>query len=184
MDQTNPWKTISTRFVYENPWISLREDQVIQPDGKPSIYGVMHFKNQAIGILPIDEKGNIHLVGQFRYALNLFSWEIPEGGCLDSEDPLAAGKRELQEETGLTAATWKELGRAYLSNSVSDEHAIYYLATDLKEGKAEPEGSERLSHKCIPFAEALAMVMRGEITDSISVIAILRYALYLKEQQQ
>lgn len=177
MKFANPWKTIGTRAVYDNPWISVREDKVIQPDGNHGIYGVVHFKNTAIGIVPIDTEGNIHLVGQFRYPLDDYSWEIPEGGCPAGEDPLAAAKRELLEETGLTAGKWTELGRAHLSNSVSDEEAIFYLALDLKQGKADPDGTEQLTHKCIPFSQALDMVMKGEITDSVSVMAIMWYAL-------
>ncbi|PWU02377.1 MAG: DNA mismatch repair protein MutT [Candidatus Melainabacteria bacterium] len=176
MHQTNPWKTKNKHTVYDNPWISVREDQVIQPNGSPGIYGVVHFKNKAIGILPIDHDGYIYLVGQFRYPLDEYSWEIPEGGCPDGEDPIVAAKRELLEETGLSAGQWKELGRAHLSNSVSDEEAIFFLATDLVQGEAEPEETEELAHKRLPFAEALDMVMRGEITDSVTVIAILYYA--------
>ena len=182
MHQSNPWKTKSQRIVYDNPWILVREDQVIQPDGSPGIYGVVHFKNKAIGILPIDQDGCIYLVGQFRYPLNEYSWEIPEGGCPEFEDPLVAAKRELLEETGLTAAQWKELGRAHLSNSVSDEESIFYLATELEQGEAEPEGTEQLAHKRVPFARALEMVMTGEITDSVSVIAILHYASLTRQQ--
>ena len=177
MNHLSPWKTTSTQVVYDNPWISVREDQVIRPDGKPGIYGVVYFRNKAIGILPIDDHGYIYLVGQFRYSLNKYSWEIPEGGCPECEDPLIAAKRELAEETGLQASTWKQLGRAHLSNSVCDEEAIFFLATDLQLGKPSPEGTEELAHKHIPFLEAFNMVMRGEIADSVSVIAIMHYAL-------
>ena len=135
MHYSNPWKTKSQRAVYDNPWISVREDQVIQPNGSPGIYGVVHFKNKAIGILSIDHDGYIYLVGQFRYPLNEYSWEIPEGGCPEDENPLEAAKRELLEETGLSAGQWQELGRAHLSNSVSDEEAIFFLATDLVQGE-------------------------------------------------
>jgi ADP-ribose pyrophosphatase len=177
MDQSNPWTTKSTRMIYDNPWISVREDQVILPNNSPGIYGVVHFKNKAIGILPIDHDGNIHLVGQFRYPLNSYSWEIPEGGCPEFEDPLAAAQRELLEETGLRAVNWQEVGRAHLSNSVTDEESILFLATDLEQGEAAPEDTEQLAHRIVPFDKALNMVLTGEITDSVSVIAILRYAL-------
>jgi len=173
----NPWKTISSRSIYENPWISVREDQVIQPDGAPGIYGVVHMKNKAIGILPIDNEEYIYLVGQYRYTLNCYSWEIPEGGGPEHEDALTSAKRELLEETGLVAATWKQLGIAHLSNSVTDEEATYFLATDLTQHEAQPEGTEDLQIRRVPFAEALQMVEQGEITDSMSVIAILRYAM-------
>jgi ADP-ribose pyrophosphatase len=182
MNQLSTWKTNISKIVYDNPWINVREDDVVQPDGKPGIYGVVHFKNKAIGVLPIDEDGNIYLVGQFRYPLDAYSWEIPEGGGPHDEEPLLAAQRELQEETGLRAANWKELGRAHLSNSVSDEEAIYYLATGLVKGEASPEGSEDLAHKHIPFSEALNMVRQGKITDALSVMAILHYALLLQQE--
>ena len=182
MNRTSPWQTKGSRLIYENPWIRVREDEVVQPDGKPGIYGVVHFKNKAVGILPIDDQGKIHLVGQHRYALDIYSWEIPEGGCPESEDLLDAAKRELVEETGLVASHWQELGRAHLSNSVSDEESIFYLATGLKQGPASPEGTEQLSHKHISFDEALDMVMRGEITDALSVLAITHYAILLTKK--
>jgi 8-oxo-dGTP pyrophosphatase MutT (NUDIX family) len=171
----NPWQTISTRQVYDNPWIRVREDQVIRPDGEPGIYGVIHFKNKAIGIVPVDADGNIHLVGQFRYTLNSYSWEIPEGGCPDDEEPLETAKRELMEEMGLAAREWKQLGTAHLSNSVCDEEAIYYLATDLTYGEANPEGTEKLERRCVPVSEALRMIQSGEMTDALSILAILHY---------
>jgi ADP-ribose pyrophosphatase len=128
-------------------------------------------------VLPIDAEGNTYLVGQYRYTLNQYSWEIPEGGGPHDEPPLDAAKRELVEETGLVAAHWEELGRAHLSNSVSDEIAIMYLATELTMTEARPEGTEKLEVKKVPFAEALNMVARGEITDAMAVIAIQAYAL-------
>jgi len=176
MKQSNPWKTTETQPIYDNPWISVREDRVIHPDGNPGIYGVVHFKNKAIGVLAIED-GHLYLVGQFRYPLNTYSWEIPEGGCPENEDPLNAAKRELLEEAGLTASNWQELGRAHLSNSVSDEEAIFYLATDLQKGAPNPDGCEELVLKRVPFKQAVTMSMHGEITDALSVIAIMHYAL-------
>lgn len=174
----NPWQSRASREVYDNPWIRVRQDDVIRPDGQPGIYGVVHYKNRAIGVLPIDAEGYTYLVGQYRYVLNCYSWEIPEGGCPAEEEPLFAAQRELREETGLTAASWQLLGRAHLSNSVSDEEALYFLATDLAQGEAEPEGTEQLEVERVPFAEALRMVRSGEITDALSVLAILQYALW------
>ena len=173
----NPWQRLSRQEVYDNPWINVRHDDVIRPDGLPGIYGMVHFKNRAIGVLPIDENGYTWLVGQYRYTLNEYSWEIPEGGCPMNEDPLAAARRELQEETGLQAAHWQLLGRAHLSNSVSDELAFFYVATGLTLGEAQPEGTEKLQVRRVAFSEALRMVQTGEITDALSVITILRYAL-------
>jgi len=175
-DNSNPWKTLSTRVVYDNPWIRVREDQILHPDGQPGIYGVVHFKNLAIGILAIDEEGYVHLVGQHRYPLNRYSWEIPEGGCPEGEEPLQAAQRELLEETGLQAREWQLVGEADLSNSVSDEQALWFLATGLVQGEAAPEGSEVLERRRVPVAEALRMIDAHEITDALSIIALLHYA--------
>jgi 8-oxo-dGTP pyrophosphatase MutT (NUDIX family) len=172
----NPWHTLSTRLIYDNPWIRVREDQVRRPDGKPGIYGVVHYKHLAIGILPIDADGQVHLVGQYRYPLDRYSWEIPEGGCPEGEDPLEAAQRELQEETGLHAQNWKLVGEAELSNSVGDEQAIWFVATELVQGEAEPEGTEVLKQRRVSLAEALRMIETHEIRDSLSIIALLHYA--------
>jgi 8-oxo-dGTP pyrophosphatase MutT (NUDIX family) len=173
-DHPNPWATLSSRVVYDNPWISVREDAVVRPDGGPGIYGVVHFKNRAVGVLAVED-GEVYLVGQYRYPLGRYSWEIPEGGCPEGEEPIDAARRELAEETGLRAATWQRLGEAHLSNSVSDELAIWFLATDLTQGEARPEGSEELRVRRVPFAEALRMALCGEMTDSISLLALYHY---------
>jgi 8-oxo-dGTP pyrophosphatase MutT (NUDIX family) len=176
-DLGNPWRRLARRVAYENPWIRVDEDQVIRPDGKDGIYGVVHFKNRAVGVVPLDENDRVLLVGQYRYTLDQYSWEIPEGGVPLDEDPLSGAQRELMEETGYTSAKWQELGRAHLSNSVSDEHAIYFLAEELIPGTPRPEGTERLSQRWVTFPEALALVERGEITDALSIIAIQRVTL-------
>ena len=175
---SNPWRTLQTRVAYDNAWIRVRHDEVIRPDGQPGIYGVVHYKNKAIGVLPIDDEGYTYLVGQYRYPLGVYSWEIPEGGCAEGESPIEAAKRELVEETGLVADEWKLLGAAHLSNSVSDEEALFYLATGLTQREAQPEGTEKLELMRVPFAEALRMVREGKITDALSVVAILHYALW------
>jgi ADP-ribose pyrophosphatase len=174
-DETkNPWKTLASREVYDNPWISVREDEVVRPDGEPGIYGVVHYKNVAIGILAVEDE-HIYLVGQYRYPLDKYSWEIPEGGCPESEDLLAAAQRELAEETGLRAGSWRMMGEAHLSNSVSDERAVWFLATNLTQGEQEPEGTEQLNIRRLPAADVLRMAMMGEITDALSLLAIMSY---------
>jgi 8-oxo-dGTP pyrophosphatase MutT (NUDIX family) len=177
MNVKNPWTTVNKNVVYDNAWIRVREDQVIRPDGSPGIYGTVHYKNKAIGILPIDEEGCIYLVGQYRYPLDQYSWEIPEGGCPEGEEPLEAARRELVEETGLTAENWELLGTAHLSNSVSNEEAFWFLATGLRQGIAQPDGTEELALQRVHFDEALQMVASGEITDALSVLAINSYAI-------
>jgi len=170
----NPWKTLSSEKIYENPWICLKEHQVINPGGGKGIYGEVHFKNLAIGILPLDEENNTWLVGQYRFPLNQYSWEIPEGGGILDTDPLLNAQRELLEETGIKANAWTEIQRIHLSNSVSDELGIIYLARQLSFGESSPEESEDLIVRKLPFETAYQMVLTGEITDSLSVAAILK----------
>ncbi len=176
-DPGNPWTTLGSRQVYENPWIRVREDRVLQPDGRPGIYGVVHYRNKAIGVLPVDDDGHVWLVGQHRYPLDLYSWEIPEGGGPEGEEPEETARRELREETGLSAGSLEFLGRSHLSNSVSDEVAYLYRATGLTRGEAEPEGTERLQVRRFDWPEVWAMVQDGRITDAMSVIALLHEAL-------
>jgi 8-oxo-dGTP pyrophosphatase MutT (NUDIX family) len=172
-DRSNPWTTLSSRSVYENPWIHVREDQVLRPDGVPGIYGVVHFKNRAVGVLPVDDRGRIWLVGQYRYPLGAYSWEIPEGGSPACESLEETAQRELREETGLIAGSLELIARSHLSNSVCDEIGYVFRATDLSQGPLEPEGTERLAVRRFDWEDARAMLRRGEITDSLSVIAIL-----------
>jgi 8-oxo-dGTP pyrophosphatase MutT (NUDIX family) len=179
-DETkNPWRTLTSREVYDNNWIRVREDEVIRPDGEPGIYGVVHYKNIAVGILPIQD-GEIYLVGQYRYVLDRYSWEIPEGGCPEGEDILSAAQRELEEETGLRAEKWEQMGRAYLSNSVSDELAVLFLATELTQGEYHPEGTEQINVRRVTLEEALRMALAGEITDAMSLLAIMHYQVMLQ----
>ncbi|HEX6184069.1 MAG TPA: NUDIX hydrolase [Pyrinomonadaceae bacterium] len=175
----NPWEKVSTRVVYDNPWIRVREDEVVRPDGLPGIYGVVHFKNVAVGVLALEE-GMLYLVGQYRYPLERYSWEIPEGGCPEGEDPLQTARRELAEETGLRASRWTKMGEAHLSNSVSDELAVWFLAEGLEQGERSPEGTEKLQVRRVSLKDALRMVNSGEITDALSVLAIQQ--LLLRQQ--
>jgi 8-oxo-dGTP pyrophosphatase MutT (NUDIX family) len=172
-DPANPWTTLESRPIYENPWIAVREDQVLRPDGHLGIYGVVHFKNKAIGVLPVDDDGHVWLVGQHRYPLDAYSWEIPEGGGPEGEAPEETARRELREETGLIAGRIEFLGRSHLSNSVSDEVAYLFRATELTHGPSEPEGTERLQVRRFDWATAWSMLQEGRITDSMSVIALL-----------
>ncbi len=176
-DHSNPWTTLSSRRVYDNAWITVREDQVLQPDGKPGIYGVVQYKNKAIGVLPVDDHGRVWLVGQFRYPLNRYSWEIPEGGGHAGESPEVTARRELREETGLVADRLELIATSHLSNSVSDELAYIYRATCLESGESAPEGTERIQVRRVEWDEAWGMLKRGEITDSMSVIALLHEAI-------
>ncbi len=167
------WKTLSTRVVYENPWMQVREDHVINPGGGENQYGYVHFRNRAVAILPLDEDGHTWLVGQQRYTLGEYSWELPMGGAPLDEEPLAAARRELREETGLTAQHWSELMRLHTSNSITDEFGVVFLAEGLIEGEPDTEETEDLTIRRLPFADALVMVEAGEITDAMSVAAIL-----------
>lgn len=172
----NPWKTLSSTTVYDNPWIRVEDHRVINPSGNPGQYGKVCFKNRAIAILPLDAHGNVHLVGQFRYTLERYSWELPKGGAPLTEDPLEAAQRELREETGLTAARWRRLLELDLSNSVTDEVGVVYVAEDLKQGDAAPEETEDLTSKSLSLREALDWVRTGKILDAISVAGLLRLA--------
>jgi 8-oxo-dGTP pyrophosphatase MutT (NUDIX family) len=178
--ERNPWKKLSTRHIYENPWISVDEDSVVRPDGNQGIYGRVHMKNKAIGIVAIDQRQNIWLVGQYRYTLGEYSWEIPTGGGPAVEDNLTSARRELKEETGLTAGKWTEILRIHTSNSITDEEGFVYLAEDLTPGNTDFDATEVIQVKIMPFAEALDMVMNNEITDSLSIAGILKLARILR----
>ncbi|RZL60382.1 MAG: NUDIX hydrolase [Pedobacter sp.] len=175
------WETKTSTLAYENPWIKISHEEVITPKGTDGVYGVVHFKNTAIGIVPIDDEGNTWLVKQSRYTLNQYTWEIPEGGCPYDEEPLSAAKRELEEEVGLQANDWQQLMTMHLSNSVTDEFCVVFIARNLFAGQQALESTEDIEYKKLPLTDAIDMVKRGEITDGISVAALLRVALMLKE---
>jgi len=172
----NPWKKTGTKEIYDNPWINVREDQVINPNGNPGIYGVVSLKNLAVAIVPLDEEGNTWLVGQYRYALSAYSWEIPMGGGPFNVTALETAKRELKEETGVTATKWTELLRVHTSNCVTDEVGIVYIAENLNEGATDFDDTEKIEIRKLPLIEAIEMVMSGEITDAISIAALLKTA--------
>jgi 8-oxo-dGTP pyrophosphatase MutT (NUDIX family) len=167
----------SRRVAYDNAWITVWHDEVDRPDGSDGIYGVVHFANIAVGVVAFDAHDRIVLVGQHRYTLDEFSWEIPEGGVPAGESPLEGARRELREETGVEAADWREIARLDLSNSITDERAVLYLASGLEHGEPEPDPTEALEVRWVPFDEALAMTLDGRITDVMSVAAIQRVAL-------
>ena len=177
----NPWTILSERAVYDNKWIGVTEYDVINPNGGKGIYGVVRFKSLAIGVVPLDEELNTWLVGQYRFPLKQYSWEIPEGGGDLAVPPVASAQRELLEETGLVAKEWTPIMEMHLSNSVSDEKAILFLARQLEQREPEPEETEQLVVRKVPFEEADRMVMDGVITDSMSVAAILKVKILLNE---
>lgn len=178
-DFGNPWRVRGSRAVYQNPWIAVREDHVTRPDGQPGIYGVVQFQNYALGIVPVTDTLETVLVGQWRYPLNAYSWEIPEGGGPLSLPPLQSAQRELAEETGITAHLWTPLGPLHLSNSVTDEVGAVFLAQNLTFGPAHPEGDEVLALRRVPLAEAWHMALDGRITDALSIIGLARAVHFL-----
>lgn len=182
-NQANPWQVLGEKDVYDNKWIRVTEYDIINPSGGKGIYGKVHFKNLAIGIVALDKDLNTFLVGQYRFTLNEYSWEIPEGGGPIDEDPLASAKRELLEETGLVAALWTPILKMHLSNSVSDEFSIIYLAQRLEQRTAMPEETEQLVVKKVSFEDAWQMVEDGRITDAMSVAAIQKVKWMLLQGQ-
>ncbi len=178
MSTDNPWTTHATTTAYENPWITVDHNEVTTPGGSAGIYGVVRFKNLAVGVVPVDEDDHTWLVGQYRYTLDEYSWEMPAGGCPAHEDPADTARRELIEETGLHAATIEPLfAGVRLSNSVTDESSIAYLATDLSAGAAEPEDTEELRLRRVCVDDAIEMCLNGEINDAFTILAFQRLAL-------
>lgn len=175
--RSGPWTRRSRRVAYDNPWITIWHDEVIRPDGQPGIYGVVHFEGLAVGVVVFDDDDRILLVGQHRYTLDAMSWEIPEGGVPAGEGALDGAARELREETGVVADDWRELARLHTSNSVTDETGILFTARAVSQGAADPEGTEELEVRWVPFGEALEMTLDGRITDAMAIIGIQRVAL-------
>lgn len=179
-DKTKAWQTHSIETVYDNSWITVSHRQVTAPTGNAAIYGLVHFKAIAVGMIPIDNDGYTWLVGQHRYTLDSYSWEIPEGGSASDEDPLKAAQRELREETGITASSWTQLLRLHTSNSVTDESAIAYIAQGLSIGDTQPDDTELIELKRLPVQQAIEMVMDGEITDGLAMASLLKLQLLLQ----
>lgn len=175
-DNENPWKTLGTHEKYDNPWFRVTEHEVINISGNPGIYGKISFKNIACGIIPLDEQDNTWIVGQYRYTLDEYSWEIPMGGVPVGADLLDGARRELKEETGLIAKDWEQILKVHISNSVTDEVGFVYVAKNLAQDEPEFGETEKLAIRRLPFAEALGMAMNGGITDALSVAGILKLA--------
>jgi 8-oxo-dGTP pyrophosphatase MutT (NUDIX family) len=180
-DYLNPWKTLRSEKVHDSPWIGVTKHDVLNPNGNPGTYSVIHFKNMAIGVLPLDKDYNTWIVGQYRYPINQYSWEIPEGGGKWDIAPLDSAKRELLEETGITAQKWTKIQEMYLSNSASDEFCILYIAQDITLGESHPEDDEQLVVIKLHFDELYNMVQNGDIKDSLTVAAVLKTKLMLME---
>jgi 8-oxo-dGTP pyrophosphatase MutT (NUDIX family) len=172
-----PWRRRSRRVAYENDWISVWHDEVDRPDGSPGIYGVVHFANLAVGVVVLDDEDRVLLVGQHRYSLDAYSWEIPEGGVPPGESAIDGARRELREETGVDATGWRELVRLHLSNSISDEAGVVFAALASRHGTPTPDPTEDLAVRWVPFDAALTMMTMGEITDALSVIGLQAVAL-------
>lgn len=181
MQQRGPWKTLSAEERYSTPWISVSHHEIIDPSGRPGIYGVVHFKNLAVGIIPLDADGNTWIVGQHRYPIDAYSWEIIEGGGARDRPPLESAQRELREEAGIVAEHWTEVLQMDLSNSASDEVAIIYVAQGLSFHAPEPDHNEELALRKLPFAAVVEMVLRGELRDSLTVAGVLKVDRMLRE---
>lgn len=175
----NPWKRLSSSHIYGTNWFAVREDQVIHPDGRRGTYSVVSATRLAAGILPLWPDGTLTLVGQFRYPLNEYSWEVPEGGGALDADPLEIARQELREETGIEAAGWEYLGRVHTSNCFTDELCHLFLATDLTQGVARPDPEEVIQTRRVPLEEAVRMASDGTITDSVSIAGIFRLSVRL-----
>lgn len=179
----NPWKTLNSKIVHDTPWVKISHHEVINPGGKPGEYSITHFKNTAIGIIALDNDYNTWIVGQFRYPINLYSWEIPEGGGKLTIPPLDSAKRELLEETGIKAEKWTKILEIHLSNSATDEFGVIYVAQNLTFHEPEPEEDEDLEIVKIPFTELFELVMNGKITDSLTIAGVMKAKLLMDRNE-
>ena len=180
-EHENPWTTLKSEKIYDSDWIGLTKHDVLNPSGNEGTYSVVHFKNLALGILPLDKDYNTWIVGQYRYPIDQYSWEIPEGGGKRDVAPLVSAQRELLEETGITANTWTKIQEMYLSNSASDEFCVLYIAQDLSFGEAQPEENEQLEMRKLHFDELYRLVESGEIKDSLTVAIVLKTKILMLE---
>lgn len=180
-ENKNPWIVKSKKIVYDNAWVQIQHHEVINPSGGNGVYGVVHLKNYAIGIIPIDENGYTWLVGQYRYPLDVYSWELPEGGGPLEDDPLESAKRELREEVGITANKWTKIMDIHTSNSITDELGFVYVAQDLTFGETEHEEVEEIVIRKVHFNELVDMIMNGQITDSITIASVLKLQLLINK---
>lgn len=179
-----PWVRKSTSVPYVNPWIQVEHHEVKGPAGRSGVYGVVRFKHIGLGCVPLHADGTVTLVGQHRYPLDEWSWEIPEGGGRKGQELLEEIKRELREESGLIATEWIPLGKIHTSNSVCDEVAHMWLARGLTEGANQLDSTEGdMKVKRVPFTEALEMALDGRLTDAISVVALVRAAHWLESHK-
>lgn len=178
-DEKNPWLVKTTQVKYDNPWIRVDEHQVVNPAGNPGIYGVVHFKNIAVAVIPLDENNNTWIVGQYRFPHHRYEWEIPEGGCPEGSTPLETAKRELLEECGLLAENFEMILEMQLSNSGTDEVSYTFVARGITITESEPEETEVLQIKKIPFEELYQMVLRNEIRDALTVASVLKLKMML-----
>jgi 8-oxo-dGTP pyrophosphatase MutT (NUDIX family) len=183
MQRRGPWQVKGTREVYRNPWIRVREDQVLRPNGTPGIYGVIEF-TPAVGVVALTPDERVYLVGQYRYTVDEYSWEIITGYGLADEDAVVGAARELREEAGLTARRWTPLGRCHISNSVTDQIGFLYLAQDLQEGEAAPDETEELALRTVPLAEALRQAQASEIQQAFSLVGLYRAWHHLHPEQR
>lgn len=177
------WRTLSSDVRYDNPWITVSHRDVVAPTGNTGIYGHVHFKNRAIGIVPIDSEGFTWLVGQARYTLQTYAWEIPEGGAAEGESALAAAQRELEEETGLKARRWTSLLKLHTSNSVTDELAYSFIAQELSQGDTQPDDTEQLQLRRIKLSDAINMAMDGTISDALAMCSLIKVGRLLDNKE-
>lgn len=181
--EKNPWIILAEQKVYDNPWISVTEFDVLNPSGNKGIYGKVSFKNRAVGVVALDQDYHVYLVGQYRFTIDQYTWELPEGGSPIDETLLETAKRELAEETGIIAQHWEHILDMHLSNSITDEVGAIYLATQLTFGQATPEDTEELSVKKLHLDSAIELIYAGKITDSLTIAGLLRTKLLSLERK-